>query len=264
MGTGQSSVLSRLWVVGAAVLAVRRWYHRGPDRRHSRQSSRRRPRLAVSVADVLQRLFLAFDRIRIREHLRRTERSLRDTPRPHLTPAQHRRRERHLDRLREYWRAGEFPTNREHPGRVPCFVGANGVPCAVAYLLRADGHDDLVERVARTANTVRIESLEDGPVVEWLDRNGFTRAEAARIQPTYPSGVNFATNCWPVGCWVAGAVVSVVGAAVFAATEYVGYRVAADLFPTNVLKRRGALAYFTVMNCFLAPLTALLLYALFP
>jgi hypothetical protein len=63
---------------------------------------------------------------------------------------------------------------------------------------------------------------------------------------------------------VARALVSVVALGVFAATEVVGYRLASGAFPENPFKRRGTLAYLTVMNCLLAPLVGLVLYALFP
>jgi hypothetical protein len=143
-------------------------------------------------------------------------------------------------------------------------VGADGTPCAVAHLLREDGREDLVGRIAGRDNTVRIESLDDGPLLDWLEENGLTQAEAARIQPSYPESVHLATTCGPVACWLAGALASVVGLAAFAVAEYAGYRVVGNLFPDNALKRRGALGYLTVMNLFLAPLLATLVYALFP
>lgn len=74
----------------------------------------------------------------------------------------------------------------------------------------------------------------------------------------------FATDCGPVSCAVARALVSAVALGVFAASEFVGYRFASDLFPDNPFKRRGTLAYLTVMNCLLAPLLGVVLYALFP
>lgn len=204
------------------------------------------------------------DAVRIREHLRRAERDLRESTPRDLGPERRRRRKAALDRLREYWQAGEFPTNRRQPGRTPCFVGANGVPCAMAYLLQEDGHEDLVADVMATDPTVRLEDVEDGPLVEWVEANGLTMAEAARIQPSYSQVVRFATDCGPMACSIAWAVASVMGVTVAAVSEYVGYRLAADLFPDNALKRRASLGYLTVMNLFLAPLIALLVFALFP
>ena len=211
----------------------------------------------------LDRLRRNVDDARICEHLRRAESALRSADHD-LSPERRRRRERHLDRLAAYRERGEFPTNRRHAGRTPLFVGDDGTPCAMAHLLE-DGREDLVEAVMTEDPTARIEDLpDDHPVIEWVEANGLTREEAARIQPAYPEGVQFATTCGPVPCWFAGALVSVVGTAVAAASEWVGYRLVAGLFPENALKRRSLLAYVTVMNLLLAPLVALVLFALFP
>lgn len=205
------------------------------------------------------------DDVRVREHLRRTETALRATDTGGLDEDRRRRRERALDRLAAYRERGEFPRNRSVADRVPLFVGDDGTPCAVAHLLLEDGRDDLVAAVMAEDPTVALEDLpDDHPVVAWVEANGLTRGEAARIQPTYPDGVQFATTCGPVPCWLAGAVAAAVGAGAFAAVEYVGYRVAAETFPDNALKRRGLVGYLTVLNLFLAPLLALLLFALFP
>jgi uncharacterized protein YciI len=212
----------------------------------------------------LDRLRRAVDDARICEHLRRAESALRSADHD-LSPERRRRRERHLDRLAAYRERGEFPTNRRHAGRTPLFVGDDGTPCAMAHLLLEDGREDLVAAVMAEDPTARIEELpDDHPVVEWVEANGLTREEAARIQPAYPGGVQFATTCGPVPCWFAGALVSVVGTVVAAASEWVGYRLVAGLFPENALKRRSLLAYVTVMNLLLAPLVALVLFALFP
>ena len=212
----------------------------------------------------LDRLRRNVDDVRVREHLRRAESALRSADHD-LSPERRRRRERHLDRLAAYRQRGEFPTNRRHAGRTPLFVGDDGTPCAMAHLLLEGGREDLVAAVMAEDPTARVEELpDDHPVVEWVEANGLTRAEAARIQPAYPESVQFATTCGPVPCWFAGALVSVVGTAVAAASEWVGYRLVAGLFPENPLKRRSLLAYVTVMNLLLAPLVALVLFALFP
>jgi hypothetical protein len=205
------------------------------------------------------------ERFRIREHLRRAEVALRDTAHGELTTAERGRRERHLDRLTEYRKRGEFPTNRTEDDRVPLFVGGDGTLCAMAHLLQEDGREDLVDAVMADDPSVRIENLPEGhPVVGWVEANGLTRAEAARIQPTYPEGVQFATTCGPVPCWLAGALASLVGVATAGAIEYLGYRLAVDAFPDNALKRRATLSYLTVLALFVAPLVALVVFALFP
>ena len=215
-------------------------------------------------ADRLDRLRRAVDDVRVRAHLRRAESALRSADHD-LSPERRRRRERHLDRLAAYRERGEFPTNWTKAERVPLFVGDDGTPCAMAHLLGADGREDLVTAVLAEEPTVRIEDLpDDHPVDEWVEANGLTREEAARIQPTYPGGVQFATTCGPVPCWVAGAVASVVGLAAAGAIEYVGYRLVDDAFPDNALKRRATLSYLTVLSLFVAPLVALVVFALFP
>lgn len=213
----------------------------------------------------LGRLQRRIDDWRVREHLRRTERALRDADTSDLSTEQRARRERHLDRLCAYRERGQFPRNREAEGRTPVFVDGSGTHCAVGHLLREDGRTDLVRAARERDNTLRVEALPDGdPVVRWAERNGFTRAELARIQPSYPHAVEFATTCGPVPCWLAGVVASVVGLAVAGAVEWVGYRLCGEWFPDNALKRRGALAYLTTLALLLAPLVALLVYALFP
>jgi hypothetical protein len=230
-------------------------------RRLSRATAGSVPRRALAILLTLRRWFTT---VRVRAHLRRTERALRATDTDHLDPGRRRRREDALDALRAYRERGDVPTNEGTTEHAPQFVGANGVPCAVAALALADGQSDLAERIAASENDVRLETTDDEPLLDWLDGAGLTRAEAARIQPAYPSEVLFATDCGPVSCALAQAVVSTVAVGVFAASEVVGYRLAADLFPENPFKRRGTLAYLTVMNCLLAPLVGVCLYALFP
>lgn len=220
-----------------------------------------RPPILPRLAGLRRRI----DDSRIREHLRRTERALREADTTDLTEARRAGRERHLDRLTEYRERGQFPRNRRHPERTPVFVDDSGTHCAVGHLLREDGRAPLVRTVVERENTVRIEDLpEDDPVVRWAEANGFTRRELARIQPSYPEAVQFATDCGPVPCWLAGVLASTVGLALAGAAEWVGYRLCGEWFPDNALKRRGALAYLTALNLLLAPTLSLLVYALFP
>jgi hypothetical protein len=53
-------------------------------------------------------------------------------------------------------------------------------------LLASSGRRDIVDRVARTDNNVRVAQLAgDTAFTAWLDANGLTLAEAAWIQPKY-------------------------------------------------------------------------------
>lgn len=213
----------------------------------------------------LVRLRRRLDDWRVSEHLRRTERALREADSTDLTAEERATRERHLDHLREYRARGEFPRNHHYRGRRPVFVDDAGTHCAVGYLLHEDGRPDLVRAARERDNTLHVEDLpDDDPVVAWGETNGFGRAELARVQPTYPEAVQFATSCGPVPCWLAGVFASLVGLAVVGTVEWVGYRLCGAWFPDNALKRKSALAYLTTLALLLGPLVALLMYALFP
>jgi len=96
------------------------------------------------------------------------------------------------------------------------FVDEHGTRCAMAYLIERSGEPTLVSRIARTRNLARIRDLAGDPeLVAWLDRNGITIAEAARIQPAYdgepPSGSDQGSSALAGGA--IGAVVGLTGVA---------------------------------------------------
>jgi len=124
---------------------------------------------------------------RIRTHLATVERELRARDVSTLTPAQRAARRRNLDVLHAYWLGGRFPKNTDLPGeRMPYFIDRYGTRCAMAYLIEQSEGRELVARVAATYNNARIRELKGDPeLVAWLDENGLTVAEAARIQPEY-------------------------------------------------------------------------------
>ncbi len=131
--------------------------------------------------------FTTVETARIRTHLATVERALRARDVSRLSPTQRAARARNLDVLHRYWTAGVFPTNTDFPSeRMPYFVDRYGVRCAMAYLIEQSGGGGLVARVAATNNNARIRELKNDPeLVTWLDANGLTAAEAARIQPEY-------------------------------------------------------------------------------
>jgi hypothetical protein len=104
------------------------------------------------------------------------------------TAAQRARRAGLLATLRAYRDRGDFPHNYDFPGQlVPYFVDRKtGTLCAVAHLLESTGRRDIVDRVARMNNNVWVSALAgDTALTHWLDDNGLTIAEAARIQVPY-------------------------------------------------------------------------------
>ncbi len=131
--------------------------------------------------------FAVAETARIRAHLDSAERELRAKDVSSLTPAQRAARLRNLDRLHEYWVRAVFPQNTDFPGeRVPYFIDRYGTRCAMAYLIEQSGGGDFVARVAATNNNGRVPEFKHDPeLVLWLEANGLTLEEAARVQPAY-------------------------------------------------------------------------------
>lgn len=123
---------------------------------------------------------------RVREHLTRALRSVRSAQTDALTAPQRARRRAALRALTRYIAEGRYPLNRVSPSPTPVFVDEGGARCAMAALIESTGDDGLVRRVARDHNLAYVEQLKEDPEFQsWLDRNGITLAEAARIQPAY-------------------------------------------------------------------------------
>jgi hypothetical protein len=127
---------------------------------------------------------------RISRHLLGAEMLLASRDLSLLTPGQRSARRRLIADLRSYRRHGVFPHNHRLPDRrTPVFVDEHGTRCAMAYLIERSGDRALVARIASTRNLARIRELAGDPeLVAWLEQNGLTLAEAARIQPDYPGG----------------------------------------------------------------------------
>jgi len=105
-----------------------------------------------------------------------------------LTSAPRARRSALLATLRAYRDRGEYPRNYDFPKQaVPYFVDREtGTLCAVAHLLASTGRRDIVDRIARVDNNILVPELaSDTAFSSWLDANGLTLAEAARIQVPY-------------------------------------------------------------------------------
>lgn len=109
-----------------------------------------------------------------------------------LTPEQRAARARLLEVLDAYVVRADFGQQDIEAGvRLPQFVDADGRRCAVAELLHSTGEVELVSAVAKSHNTAWIAELSgDARFLGWLDRNGLSLDEAARIQG--PSMPNFA------------------------------------------------------------------------
>lgn len=133
---------------------------------------------------------------RVRVHILAAERSAATRDVSNLTPSARAARAALLRELTQYRKRGRFPRNRDFPGqRVPYFVDAGGTRCAMAHLIEFTGDSALVRRVASTRNNTHVLELAGDPeLLSWLDRNGLSLEEAARIQPSYDGRDPFASD----------------------------------------------------------------------
>ena len=128
---------------------------------------------------------------RIRAHIARAERLVRDRDVTSLTAVQRTARERNLARLERYRGQGVFPRNQDFPAqRVPYFVDRLGTPCAMAYLIEQSGRRDLVAQVVWRMNNATVTQMAAdavlGPALAaWLGGAGLSVQEAQAIQPSY-------------------------------------------------------------------------------
>ena len=104
-----------------------------------------------------------------------------------LSDRQRARRHAAIETLQTYRDSGVFPHNYDFAELTPYFVDRKtGTLCAVAYLLESSGRHDIVARVARTNNNVRVRQLAgDTAFTNWLDENGLSLDEAAFVQVIY-------------------------------------------------------------------------------
>ena len=126
------------------------------------------------------------DQARIQRHLETVETELRARDTSHLPPALQAERVRNLDRLHAYRLAGLFPHNPEFIGeRVPFFIDAGGVACAVGHLVIESGFAAVAGEIAERENNARLLDMTHPALSGWIAQSGLTAEECARIQPTY-------------------------------------------------------------------------------
>jgi hypothetical protein len=125
---------------------------------------------------------------RIRSHFDSVLTELRDRDVSALSAAQRANRQTLTVALAAYRDRGVFPHNYDFPDEAtPYFVDRKtGTLCAVAHLLESTGRRDIVDRVAKMNNSVWVAELAgDTALATWLNHNGVTLSEAARIQVPY-------------------------------------------------------------------------------
>lgn len=126
------------------------------------------------------------DKAWIRLHLSLVEQTLRDRPVTHLSATQQQLRSKALDDLHQYWIAGNFPLNEQYSYRTPIFIDKQDNFCAVGYLIKASGQEEISRMISSDNNLAYVMDMRYPELNTWAKGHGFTKEELAWIQPTYP------------------------------------------------------------------------------
>lgn len=121
----------------------------------------------------------------IQLHLTETEKLLRSRDTKRLSPQLRANRTKNLDVLHSYTLAGKFPVNDEHMGRQPYFIDKFNTYCAVGYLMKESGGDDIAKDIERTQNSAYLKDIDHPRLMDWVKQSGLTIDELALIQPGY-------------------------------------------------------------------------------
>lgn len=122
---------------------------------------------------------------RIQFHLLNVVKSLRQNTPAGLSNSSQSNRLSLIDTLEHYAYAKVFPTNSCHSERTPYFIDDFGVYCAVGYMIKASGRNDLALRIQKEHNYDYIADIKTPGVEEWAAEFGFEVGELAWVQPTY-------------------------------------------------------------------------------
>lgn len=121
----------------------------------------------------------------IQLHLSLVEQTLRDRPTDGLTAQQRQNRQAALAHLHQYMLAGRYPQNEDYTYRTPIFIDKHDNFCAVGYLVKATGYEQLSRMIAAKTNLAYVRDMNYPELNQWAQQYGFTTDELAWIQPGY-------------------------------------------------------------------------------
>jgi hypothetical protein len=90
-----------------------------------------------------------------------------------------------LAAFKAYQSKGVFPSNTYKNRKVNVWLDEDGNFCAAATIIKMSGQDDLVNKVAEQNNFIRLGSVKQGPLMDWILTSGFTQDEIAAIQEPF-------------------------------------------------------------------------------
>ncbi len=129
----------------------------------------------------------ASDKEYVQAHLESVLEILHSNPVNHLSCEQYDSRMKLIGILSEYREAGNFPINYHCSNRIPVFIDENNTYCAVGYLLKQTGYDDVSKCIAETDNYVWVKDITHPALPIWQNESGFTLEELKLIQGAYDS-----------------------------------------------------------------------------
>lgn len=124
------------------------------------------------------------DRALIQQHLKFVERHLQQTDVKHLNATQKANRQKGLEILNAYWKAGVFPINTRHTYTVPYFIDDFNTACAVGHIMRESG-EEFANFISQNNNYAYLEEMQYPEIGKWADQMGFSIDELKWIQPAY-------------------------------------------------------------------------------
>lgn len=95
------------------------------------------------------------------------------------------KRSENLARFRAYEVAGVFPNNVDSDKTLNVWKDDNGHFCAAANLVVKGGDLALANKVAEQTNFIKLGTVTQGPLMDWMLTSGFTQDEIALIQRPY-------------------------------------------------------------------------------
>lgn len=87
--------------------------------------------------------------------------------------------------LADYAHQGRFPINYYRQERIPVFIDEHDTYCAVGYLMRHTGEEDMARRIAATNNYAWVREIDEPGLTAWQRASGFTLDELKLIQGAY-------------------------------------------------------------------------------
>jgi len=121
----------------------------------------------------------------IQLHLIETERLLRKRSNSTLSKSQQQSRLRNLDILHQYTLSGQFPNNNLHNSRQPYFIDTENTHCAVGYLMKMSGAEEMAKQISSIQNYNYLIDIHHTKLMDWVSKTGLTFDELALIQPSY-------------------------------------------------------------------------------